>query len=58
MVAAQELKPRDFEAGQLACEIMLAVLHRGSIIFFTDEAHFHLRGVMSPITVTRIPGSS
>lgn len=47
MVVVQELLPRDLEARQLACENMLAVLPGNAIIFFSDEAHFHLSGCVN-----------
>uniref|UniRef100_A0A1Y1JZD5 DUF4817 domain-containing protein n=1 Tax=Photinus pyralis TaxID=7054 RepID=A0A1Y1JZD5_PHOPY len=47
MVVVQELKPRDYEARQIASENILAALPRDAVVFFSDEAHFHLSGCVN-----------
>lgn len=46
MVVIQESKTRNFETRLLACETMFDALPCFRIIFFTNEAHFHLSGFM------------
>lgn len=47
MVVAQELKPLDYEERQRSSENILAALPPDSVVFFSDEAHFHLSGCVN-----------
>lgn len=44
MAIVQELSERDFNSRMNACELLLDVVPEGAIVFFSDEAHFHLCG--------------
>ncbi|XP_011049237.1 PREDICTED: uncharacterized protein LOC105142985 [Acromyrmex echinatior] len=39
---AHELSERDFNSRRNACEVLLEVVSEDAIVFFSDEAHFHL----------------
>lgn len=47
MVVAQELSQRDFVARQTACETFIDTLPHDALVFFSDEAHFHLSGCVN-----------
>ncbi|PNF23566.1 hypothetical protein B7P43_G05611 [Cryptotermes secundus] len=42
MVVVQELSPRDFQNRIMARETLLEILPPDTLVFFSDEAHFHL----------------
>ena len=42
MAIAHELSERDFNSRRNACEVLLEVVSEDAIVFFSDEAHFHL----------------
>ncbi|CAK1578615.1 unnamed protein product [Parnassius mnemosyne] len=44
MATVQELSKRDYDSRRNACEILLDVVPEDAIVFFSDEAHFHLCG--------------
>lgn len=44
MVVVQELSQRDWQSRTEACEIILENLPPDAVVFFSDEAHFHLCG--------------
>ncbi|PNF14835.1 hypothetical protein B7P43_G05357, partial [Cryptotermes secundus] len=44
MAVVQELSPRDFQNRITACETLLETLPPDALVFFSDEAHFHLSG--------------
>ena len=44
MAIVQELSERDFNSRRNACEVLLEVVPENAIVFFSDEAHFHLCG--------------
>lgn len=44
MAIVQELSERDFNSRRNACEVLLEVVPEDAIVFFSDEAHFHLCG--------------
>ena len=44
MAVAQLLTERDFNARQKTCESLLEVLPPDALVFFSDEAHFHIFG--------------
>lgn len=46
LAVVQELIPRDFVARENACEALLA-MPQGALVFFSDEAHFHLTGTVN-----------
>ena len=46
LVVAQELIPRDFDAREAACRALLD-LPDDTLVFFSDEAHFHLSGAVN-----------
>ncbi|PNF36602.1 hypothetical protein B7P43_G13844, partial [Cryptotermes secundus] len=47
MIVVQELSPRDFQNQITACEMLLETLPPNALVFFSDEAHFHLSGYVS-----------
>lgn len=47
MVVVQELLPRDFHNRVTACETLLEDLPHDALVFFSDEAHFHLSGCVN-----------
>ncbi|PNF42403.1 hypothetical protein B7P43_G01955 [Cryptotermes secundus] len=47
MVVVQELSPRDFQNRITACETLLETLPPDALVFFSDEAHFHLSGYVN-----------
>lgn len=44
MSIVHELSERDFNSRRNACEVLLEVVPEDAIVFFSDEAHFHLCG--------------
>ncbi|PNF40315.1 hypothetical protein B7P43_G05785, partial [Cryptotermes secundus] len=44
MVVVQELSPRDFQNRITASETLLETLPPDTLVFFSDETHFHLSG--------------
>ena len=44
MAIVQELYERDFNSQRNAREVLLEVIPEDAIVFFSDEAHFHLCG--------------
>lgn len=44
MAIVQELFERDFNCRRNACEVLLEVVPDDALVFFSDEAHFHLCG--------------
>ena len=42
MAIAHELSEHDFNSRRNACEVLLEVVSEDAIVFFSDEAHFHL----------------
>ena len=47
MVVTQELSERDINARQNACELLRENLPHDSLVFFSDEAHFHISGCVN-----------
>ena len=47
MVMVQQLTERDYEARQTSCEQLVDTLPNGTLVFFSDEAHFHLSGCVN-----------
>jgi hypothetical protein len=47
LAVVQELTERDFAARQHACEAFLETLPDDVLVFFSDEAHFHLSGCVN-----------
>lgn len=47
LAVVQELSARDFVTRQNACEAILENLPQDALVFFTDEAHFHLSGCVN-----------
>lgn len=47
LAVVQELTERDFVARQNACEALLENLPDDALVFFSDEAHFHLSGCVN-----------
>ncbi|PNF24616.1 hypothetical protein B7P43_G03069 [Cryptotermes secundus] len=47
MVVVQELSPHDFQNRITACEALLETLPPDALVFFSDEAHFHLFGYVN-----------
>ena len=47
MAVVQQLTERDFNARQTACESLLEVLPPDALVFFSDEAHFHISGCVN-----------
>lgn len=46
LTMVQDLKPRDYVARRNACETLLG-MPQDSLVFFSDEAHFHLSGCVN-----------
>ncbi|KAL1488966.1 hypothetical protein ABEB36_014749 [Hypothenemus hampei] len=46
LAIVQTLNPRDFDARETACESLLDMPH-DALVFFSDEAHFHLSGCVN-----------
>lgn len=44
LAVVQQLSERDFVARQNACELLLDNLPQAAVVFFSDEAHFHISG--------------
>lgn len=47
MVVAQQLTERDYVIRQRSCEQLIDNLPRDSLVFFSDEAHFHISGCVN-----------
>lgn len=47
LAVVQELTERDFVARQYACELLLDNLPQDAVVFFSDEAHFHISGCVN-----------
>ncbi|PNF28418.1 hypothetical protein B7P43_G16201 [Cryptotermes secundus] len=47
MVVVQEFSPRDFQNRIMACETLLETLPPDALVFFSDEAYFHLSGYVN-----------
>lgn len=47
LIAVHALLPRDYEVRELACESMLAGLPRVVVTFSSNEAYFHLSGLVN-----------
>lgn len=47
MCVVQQLSARDYLTRRTSCEDMLATIPRDAIVFFSDEAHFHLSGCVN-----------
>ena len=47
MAVAQELGERDFHARRNACEALRENLPQDALVFFSDEAHFHICGCVN-----------
>ncbi|PNF39027.1 hypothetical protein B7P43_G04846 [Cryptotermes secundus] len=47
MVVVQELSPRDIQNQIMACKTLLETLPFDALVFFSDEAHFHLSGYVN-----------
>ncbi|PNF23302.1 hypothetical protein B7P43_G17108 [Cryptotermes secundus] len=47
LAVVQELTERDFAARQHACEVFLETLPDDALVFFSEEAHFHLSGCVN-----------
>ncbi|PNF37887.1 hypothetical protein B7P43_G07408 [Cryptotermes secundus] len=47
MVVVQELSPGDFQNRITACKTLLETLPPDTLVFFSDEAHFHLSGYVN-----------
>ena len=47
MAVAQELGERDFHARRNACEALRENLPQDALVFFSDEAHFHISGYVN-----------
>ncbi|PNF39387.1 hypothetical protein B7P43_G13223 [Cryptotermes secundus] len=47
MVVVQELLPHDFQNRVTACETLLETLPPDALVFFSDEAHFHISGYVN-----------
>lgn len=47
MVVTQQLSERDFVSRQTACETLLDNLPPNAVVFFSDEAHFHISGCVN-----------
>ena len=47
LAVVQQLNPRDYVARKNACEAFLENLPRDALVFFSDEAHFHISGCVN-----------
>jgi hypothetical protein len=47
LAIVQELSERDFNSRRNACEALLENVPEDAIVFFSDEAHFHLSGCVN-----------
>lgn len=47
LAVVQQLTARDFNARQTACESLLENLPPDALVFFSDEAHFHISGCVN-----------
>ncbi|PNF42004.1 hypothetical protein B7P43_G12994 [Cryptotermes secundus] len=47
MVVVQELSPHDLQNRIMVCETLLETLPPDALVFFSDEAHFHLSGYVN-----------
>lgn len=47
LAVVQELTERDFVARQNACEMLINNLPEDAVVFFSDEAHFHISGCVN-----------
>ena len=47
LAVVQELTERDFVARQNACEMLIDNLPGDAVVFFSDEAHFHISGCVN-----------
>ena len=47
LAIVQELSERDFNSRRNACEALLENIPEDAIVFFSDEAHFHLTGYVN-----------
>jgi hypothetical protein len=47
LAVVQKLNPRDFVSRQRACEAIVENLPNNALVFFSDEAHFHLSGCVN-----------
>ena len=47
MVLVQQLTERDYVTRQTSCEQLVDTLPNGALVFFSDEAHFHLSGCVN-----------
>lgn len=44
MIGVQQLSEQDYVTRQTSCEQLLETLPNDAVVFFSDEAHFHLSG--------------
>ena len=47
MAVVKQLTERDFNAHQTACESLLEALPPDALVFFSDEANFHISGCVN-----------
>ena len=47
MVLVQQLTEHDFEIRQTSCEQLVGTLPNDALLFFSDEAYFHLTGCVN-----------
>ena len=47
MAIVQEISERDFSSRRNACEALLENVPEDAILYFSDEAHFHLTGYVN-----------
>lgn len=56
LAVVQKLNPRDFDSRQRTCEAIVENQPNNTVVFFSDEAHFHLSGCVSKQNMRYLSG--